>query len=52
MDLTHTREFDSAVTTLGRSALLFNVEISQFAAWSFNDADFVRPRVVPISKLH
>ena len=49
---THTRELDTAVTALGSSALLLQVEITELAAGSLDDADLVGPRDVPVAIFH
>lgn len=45
---THTRQLDTAVTALGSSALLLQVEITELAAGGLDDTDLVGPRVVPV----
>lgn len=45
---THTGELDAAVTTLGSSALLLDVEVPELAARGLDDANLVGPRVVPV----
>lgn len=45
---THAWQLDAAVTALGSSALLLEVEITELAAGGLDDADLVGPRVVPV----
>lgn len=47
---THTGELDAAVTTLGSSALLLDVEVPELAARGLDDANLVGPRVVPVDE--
>lgn len=47
---THAWELDAAVTALGGSALLLNVEVPKLAAGGLDDADLVGPRVVPVDR--
>jgi len=44
-----TREFDAAVTAFWRSALLLQVQISELASGSLDNADLVRLSVVRLS---
>lgn len=43
---TYTWEFGAAVTALGSSSSLLEVQVSQLAAWSLDDADLVALGVV------
>lgn len=47
---THAGELDAAVTALGSSTLLLDVEVTELAARSLDDADLVGPRVVPVEQ--
>jgi hypothetical protein len=47
---THAGELDATVTALGSSALLLDVEVTELAARSLDDADLVGPRVVPVEQ--
>lgn len=46
---THTRELDAAVTALGRSTLLLDVQVAEVTTGGLDDANTVGPRVVPKS---
>ena len=48
LGITHTGELDAAVTALGSSALLLDVEVPELAAGGLDDTDLVGPRVVPV----
>lgn len=48
MGRTHTGELDAAVTALGSGTLLLDVQVSEVAARSLDDADPVGPGVVPV----
>jgi hypothetical protein len=47
---THAGELGATVTALGSSALLLDVEVTELAARSLDDADLVGPRVVPVEQ--
>lgn len=44
---THAWEFDTTVTALWRSTLLLDVQVSEATTGSLDNADLVRPGVVP-----
>ena len=45
---THTGELDATVTALGSGTLLLQVKVPELAAGGLDNANLVRPRVVPI----
>jgi hypothetical protein len=47
---THTGELDAAVTALGGSALLLDVQVPELTTRGLDDANLVGPRVVPIER--
>lgn len=48
--ITHTRELDATVTTLGSGTLLLQVKVSQLTTGGLDDANLVGPRVVAIGR--
>ena len=47
---THTGELDAAVTALGGSALLLDVQVPELTTRGLDDANLVGPRVVPMKR--
>lgn len=48
---TYTWELDAAVTALGCGTLLLEVEVTELATWSPDNADLVGGRVVPVIEI-